>query len=299
MTISYQCKQQIPSGHYKLIHQGKYQLEIDNYLILEPINKEGPLNVGSFSGNAFILAQIGREGRKIGVINDCLRFEREGEAKPPISDDNDTDNDDDDGGGSNGDKTVGSNPNPNNQLPVVNSNLVGRVEELEKQLRQLSVPVPDDSLARRIQELEGQLQRLLIPAPDNGLPGRVQELEGQLKRLSPLVTDNNLTRRVNNLESQIKDATRSDRLQRVETGSYKTPYLPGRTVQQWVSYRARFKQTPSVVTNISMADVDKGANFRLKVRAENVTSQGFTLSVQTWADTKLYSCTVSWVAVGT
>ncbi|GIJ86903.1 hypothetical protein Asppvi_005801 [Aspergillus pseudoviridinutans] len=326
MSVSYQARQQIPSEHCALIRQGKYLLEIDNHPNLTPINKEGRLNVGNFSGNAFILAQIGEEGRKIGVLNDCLRFEREGEAisghrlivnapvsvrdhnnavsnRPGVFHDNDDDDDDDDDDTDNDDansnKPNGSNLNPklNSQPPPSNSNLVGRVEELERQLRRLSIPVPDNSLAHRVQELEGQLKRLSIPVPDNGLPQRVQGLEDQLRRFSPLVPDNNLMGRVSTLESQIRSAARSDSLSVVDAGSYTTPYLPGQRREYRINFAKRFQRPPSVVTSISMADVDRGANLRLRVRAQNVDSNGFTLFVEAWADTRLYQCTVSWVAL--
>jgi hypothetical protein len=292
MTISYQVKESISSDHVKLIRQGNYQLEIDNYQ-LDLVNKTERLNVGESSGNAFILGRIGEEGRKIGILNDCLRFEREGMAKPPISghrlivhedDDNDDDNDDNDDDNDDGDfatgnnandhNSNGSNPSSGDQLVESHSKLAARVEELEKQLNRISSPVPDNRLVLQVKDLESRLEQLSLPVPDHSLTSRVSQLES-------------VTRVVQSLAVPIVDA-----------GSFDTPYQPNKKTESWIRFSKSFKQAPQVVTSISMADVGNNANFRVKVEAKDVRSWGFTIVVEQWWDTHLYKCTASWVAIG-
>ncbi|KAN0067548.1 hypothetical protein V8E54_014417 [Elaphomyces granulatus] len=81
MSVSYKVKEQIAPEHIELIRQGKYRLEIDNHPQLEFVDREGYLDAEPDSGTAFILAQTIERGRKIGLLNGCLRFER---GTPPI-----------------------------------------------------------------------------------------------------------------------------------------------------------------------------------------------------------------------
>lgn len=65
-----------------------------------------------------------------------------------------------------------------------------------------------------------------------------------------------------------------------------------------VSFSKKFKTAPNVLVNMSAADVSRNANFRVKVYATDIDAAGFTANADTWADTKMHSCEVSWLAIG-
>ncbi|KAJ4006043.1 hypothetical protein NW752_001289 [Fusarium irregulare] len=65
-----------------------------------------------------------------------------------------------------------------------------------------------------------------------------------------------------------------------------------------VKFTKEFKTVPTVQVRISAADASKDANFRVKVYATGVDTTGFVAHVDTWGDSKLCSCEVSWVAIG-
>lgn len=65
-----------------------------------------------------------------------------------------------------------------------------------------------------------------------------------------------------------------------------------------VSFSKDFKTAPTVSVSISAADVSKDANFRVKVYATAVDATGFTAHADSWANTKMHSCQISWIAIG-
>ncbi|KAI0544601.1 hypothetical protein F4679DRAFT_600448 [Xylaria curta] len=65
-----------------------------------------------------------------------------------------------------------------------------------------------------------------------------------------------------------------------------------------VSFSNQFKSIPTVTMSINSADVSNGGNFRVKIYATAVDAKGFTIHADSWCDTKLYSCGVSWIAIG-
>ncbi|KAF4467213.1 metalloprotease [Fusarium albosuccineum] len=58
----------------------------------------------------------------------------------------------------------------------------------------------------------------------------------------------------------------------------------------------KYTESPNVLVWLSALDLDRGHNWRVRAKATNVTASGFDLDIETWADTKLYSATASWVA---
>jgi hypothetical protein len=73
---------------------------------------------------------------------------------------------------------------------------------------------------------------------------------------------------------------------------------PRQSTEGRVNFVKTFKSVPTVITSINAADVANSANFRVKVYATAVDLNGFTVCAESWADTKLYSCGVSWIAFG-
>ena len=65
-----------------------------------------------------------------------------------------------------------------------------------------------------------------------------------------------------------------------------------------VKFTKQFKTVPTVQVSISAADASKGGDFRVKVYATGVDTEGFVAHVDTWGESKVYSCEVSWVAIG-
>lgn len=47
---------------------------------------------------------------------------------------------------------------------------------------------------------------------------------------------------------------------------------------------------------INTLDVDKNFNTRIRAVAEEVTTTGFNLKTETWADTRIYAVGASWTA---
>jgi hypothetical protein len=71
-----------------------------------------------------------------------------------------------------------------------------------------------------------------------------------------------------------------------------------RRCRQPILFERRFAVPPLVHVGVVGIDASKDDNLRLSVRAENITEQGFTLSVETWLNTKIWSVEVSWLAIG-
>lgn len=72
--------------------------------------------------------------------------------------------------------------------------------------------------------------------------------------------------------------------------------IPG--TQGRVLFSKKFTSIPTVTVAMSSADVSKDHNLRVSVYATDVDLEGFTAHADSWADTKLYSCGISWMAIG-
>ncbi|KAI0008140.1 hypothetical protein F4779DRAFT_588545 [Xylariaceae sp. FL0662B] len=89
----------------------------------------------------------------------------------------------------------------------------------------------------------------------------------------------------------------------VETGEWSTMEVrPWQQTDQptkgRVKFSRKFQSIPAVTTSISSVDASRNYNLRIKVYATDISSEGFTIHVDTWSDTKLYSCGVAWTAIG-
>jgi len=65
-----------------------------------------------------------------------------------------------------------------------------------------------------------------------------------------------------------------------------------------VAFEHSFSAPPVVHLGVVGVDAGKEDNLRLRVRAEDVTSAGFTIVTETWLHTRLWAVDVSWLAVG-
>ncbi|KAG8899631.1 hypothetical protein FRC00_001190 [Tulasnella sp. 408] len=59
----------------------------------------------------------------------------------------------------------------------------------------------------------------------------------------------------------------------------------------------QFCKTPSVFVALNWIDISTEANLRVKARVTNVTGQGCTWHMDSWADTKLWSAGMSYIAL--
>ncbi|KAI9147617.1 ATP synthase subunits region [Paramyrothecium foliicola] len=73
---------------------------------------------------------------------------------------------------------------------------------------------------------------------------------------------------------------------------------PQQHTEARVNFAKEFKNPPSITTGITSIDLCKQANSRVKTFATNVDAKGFTINADSWSDTKLFSCGVSWIAIG-
>ncbi|KAI0095416.1 hypothetical protein F4814DRAFT_436558 [Daldinia grandis] len=118
----------------------------------------------------------------------------------------------------------------------------------------------------------------------------VAELTAQLAALSQKVDD---------LSAKLA----SSRGPRVECGLWNTGEVrswenPSNETKGRIWFEKEFKSAPKVTTGMSSADVSRDANFRVSVYPTDIDSKGFKVNVHGWGDTVIYSCGVSWVAIG-
>ena len=79
----------------------------------------------------------------------------------------------------------------------------------------------------------------------------------------------------------------------LETGA---PFGPRSDTFQ-VTFSRPFCRTPRVALSLRGFDTEHRINQRIVVNAVNVTPSGFTVQVNTWADTKIYGVETTYVAV--
>lgn len=82
-------------------------------------------------------------------------------------------------------------------------------------------------------------------------------------------------------------------------GSITSGTPPGdRQIKVPVVFKNKFEEIPQVQANINRIDAQSGPNLRAQVFVLDVTTKGFTLVLNTWADTVLYSFGANWFAYG-
>ncbi|KAE8149601.1 hypothetical protein BDV25DRAFT_140642 [Aspergillus avenaceus] len=110
-----------------------------------------------------------------------------------------------------------------------------------------------------------------------------------------------LSDRLNRLE-EMYARSQNQEIQ-VDSGTWNTMKVrsfdkPCRETKGSVDFTARFMSAPKVVVSLQCVDVSKEANFRANAFATDVDQWGFTIHADSWHDTEIYSCGVTWVAVG-
>jgi len=64
-----------------------------------------------------------------------------------------------------------------------------------------------------------------------------------------------------------------------------------------LKFPAPFERVPRVLVAFNQLDVGNGANLRVRTNTSNVTAQGLSWNIDSWADTTLYSATVAYLAI--
>lgn len=72
---------------------------------------------------------------------------------------------------------------------------------------------------------------------------------------------------------------------------------PVRDFSRHVNFVQSFTTTPSLVVGLNRLEID-GPGARLAAFARNITTHGFDMVFETWADTKVFSAQAMWIAVG-
>ena len=65
-----------------------------------------------------------------------------------------------------------------------------------------------------------------------------------------------------------------------------------------MNFNVPFSRPPAVTAGFTELDVLDGANLRLTFEVNVVDERGFNYTLVTWADTRVYSADVTWMAVG-
>lgn len=71
-----------------------------------------------------------------------------------------------------------------------------------------------------------------------------------------------------------------------------------RKIQKPVLFAQPYLEPPSVMVGFTMWDVSNIATARMDLRAEEITSTGFTIVFRTWGDTRIARVRASWRSIG-
>ena len=118
---------------------------------------------------------------------------------------------------------------------------------------------------------------------------------------------NGIDARLSVLEERLSALEDIEAEQAVQTGSVQLPYdadgireivrgLQG-VVGGRVQFPEAFSSVPRVQLSLSQLDIWNGANTRVRVAVTSVDREGFDYEMYSWAGTRVYYMTASWIAV--
>lgn len=88
----------------------------------------------------------------------------------------------------------------------------------------------------------------------------------------------------------------------LQVGDFSTKELhpwnqPTRTNSKWMRFPRPFSSPPKVIVWLKSVDMAKNFNWRVEAYpSHDVSTTGFTININTWADSILYSADASWIA---
>ncbi len=71
-----------------------------------------------------------------------------------------------------------------------------------------------------------------------------------------------------------------------------------RTFRAQVFYPEAFNSIPLVQASLTGFDIDQRDTARISVAVSDITTTGFTVSVTTWRETRVYGVEVTWTVIG-
>ncbi len=71
-----------------------------------------------------------------------------------------------------------------------------------------------------------------------------------------------------------------------------------RIFERYIQFEKHYTETPVVHVGVAGFDIDNDDNSRLRVRAANIQRDGFTLQIESWLHTRMWSVEVVWTAFG-
>ena len=69
---------------------------------------------------------------------------------------------------------------------------------------------------------------------------------------------------------------------------------PQKLTARNITFGTPFDAPPKLPLGFNLLDLGKGANIRVATSADNITKEGFTISLSTWGDSILYAAGASW-----
>ena len=95
-------------------------------------------------------------------------------------------------------------------------------------------------------------------------------------------------------------------LARVEVGTFeKIYYKTGNKMETGtgdrkdvvdVNFTSTYDNPPKVSYSVTRLDIDQGTAVRYVVTIGNITTTGFQTTIGTWADTRVFSIAIAWIA---
>ncbi|KAK4182445.1 hypothetical protein QBC35DRAFT_172305 [Podospora australis] len=73
-------------------------------------------------------------------------------------------------------------------------------------------------------------------------------------------------------------------------------YEPRPKTEKRINFDWSYSATPKVLVWLNLVDMANNANWRVKAHVTDVTKDGFTLNLDTWANTSLYAASAAWIA---
>ncbi|KAI8963668.1 hypothetical protein F5Y11DRAFT_140968 [Daldinia sp. FL1419] len=90
---------------------------------------------------------------------------------------------------------------------------------------------------------------------------------------------------------------------KLDSGTWNTTKVrpwdkPRERTEGQIKFSKEFSSAPTVLVSMKLASVKGQSDFRVKVYATDINCHGFTVHADSWGDTILYSCGVTWLAIG-